>query len=197
MKNLERTLQLLPLAYLFLIVLGILKESLFYLQVGINIMNYSSIVDVIMSPISELTSSGKILISSIVLSYLPFFFMSILKKNSHKKWTYNFTGEKNMEQYSEDEKAEKYTLLTFAYLASIYVGYFIGYGFMNGQKISEKIEKNKIHFEDTINLNSNAIKKCHILGSNSQYFFVLNTNKEVEIIPLGAVSTIVNLPEKK
>ncbi len=197
MKNLEKTLQFLPLAYLFLIVLGILKESLFYFQVGINIMNYSSIVDVIMSPISELTSSINILLGCIISSFFPFLFVNILKKYSHKKWTYYFTNEKDMNQYSDEVKKEKYLMLTIGILAAGYIGYFVGFGVINGQKIAEKIANNSIQYEDLLHLNSGVPKKCHILGSNSQYFFIINTSKTTEIVPLGSISSIINKPEIK
>lgn len=197
MKNLEKILQLLPLAYLFLIVLGILKESLFYFQVGINIMNYASIVDVIMSPIAELTSSTTVLIGCIISSFFPFILIIILKKYSHKKWTYYFTNEKDINQYSEEIKVEKYNMLAFTYLASGYIGYFIGFGFINGGKIADKIANNTIQYEDQLFLNSGETKKCHILGSNSQYFFIINSLKSTEIVPLGSITSIINKPESK
>lgn len=197
MKNLEKTLQLLPLAYLFLIALGILKESLFYFQVGINIMNYASIVDVIMSPIAELTSSTSVLFGCIIYTFFPFLFVNVLKKYSHKKWTYYFTNEKDMSQYSEEVKEEKYLMLTIGILAAGYIGYFVGFGVINGHKIADKLAKNEIQYEDSLKLNNDEIIKCHILGSNSQYYFYVKPNEIIEIAPIGSISTIINQPEIK
>lgn len=197
MKNLEKILQLLPLAYLFLIILGILKETIYYSQVGINIMNYSSIVDVIMSPIAEITSNIVVLIGCIIYTLFPFQLVSVLKKYSHKKWTYYFTNEKDFNKYSEEIKQEKYLMLTIGLLASGYIGYFVGFGIFNGQKIADKFSNNTIQYEDVLKLVNDETIKCHILGSNSQYYFYVKTNKIVEIAPIGSISTIINKPEMR
>ena len=48
----EKIKNLLPLGYLYLIILGILKESILYNQLDINILKYSSIMDIMISPIA-------------------------------------------------------------------------------------------------------------------------------------------------
>lgn len=192
MKNLEKILQLLPLAYLFLIILGILKETLYYHNFGINIMNYSSIVDVIMSPIAELTSSLIVLFGCIISSLFSIFFVNMLKKYSHKKWTSYFTDGKDISQFSEEEKSEKYLMLTVGLLGAAFIGYFVGFGVMNGRKIADKIAKNEIQYQDSLILNNGENVKCHILGSNSQYYFYVKSNKIIEIAPIGSISTIID-----
>jgi hypothetical protein len=42
----ENTQKLLPFGYLYLVVMGILKESIYYYQIGINILKYSTIMDI-------------------------------------------------------------------------------------------------------------------------------------------------------
>ena len=56
MKYTEKIQHLLPLGYLYLVIVGILKETAFFYQIGINILKYSSIMDVLMSPIATLTT---------------------------------------------------------------------------------------------------------------------------------------------
>jgi hypothetical protein len=197
MKNLEKTSQLLPLAYLFLIVLGIFKETIYYSQVGINIMEYSSITDVILSPIAELTSNIAAFTFCVLYTLLVFYLITLLKKHSHKKWTYYFTNDKNFNSYSEEVKEEKYTSLLIALLASVYVGYFIGFGIFHGKKISEQLAKNTLQYEDVLTLSNGTTIKCHILGSNSQYYFYIKSNKTIEISTIGTISTIINKPEIK
>ncbi|MBC5834017.1 hypothetical protein G6N05_03895 [Flavobacterium sp. F372] len=197
MKNLEKTSQLLPLAYLFLIVLGIFKETIYYSQVGINIMEYSSITDVILSPIAELTSNIAAFTFCVLYTLLVFYLITLLKKHSHKKWAYYFTNDKNFNSYSEEVKEEKYTSLLIALLASVYVGYFIGFGIFHGKKISEQLAKNTLQYEDVLTLSNGTTIKCHILGSNSQYYFYIKSNKTIEISTIGTISTIINKPEIK
>ena len=197
MKNLEKTSQLLPLAYLFLIVLGIFKETIYYSQVGINIMEYSSITDIILSPIAELTSNIPAFIFCVIYTFLAFYLITLLKKYSHKKWTYYFTNDKNFNSYSEEVKEEKYIKKLISFLAAVYVGYFVGFGVFHGKRISEQLAKNTLQYEDVLTLSNGTTIKCHILGSNSQYYFYIKSNKTIEISTIGTISTIINKPEIK
>ena len=45
------------LGYIYLILMGILNESLYYNQLGVNILNYSDVLDILISPIAKMTSS--------------------------------------------------------------------------------------------------------------------------------------------
>ena len=69
-KSFQEIQGFLSIGYVYLIVMGILNETLYYNQIGIDILNYSNILDVLISPISKLTSS---ILRLIILSY-PFNF---------------------------------------------------------------------------------------------------------------------------
>lgn len=197
MKNIDKLLQYLPLAYLFLVILGILKESLFYFHLNVSIMNYTSIVDVIMSPIAELTSNISVIIGCFSYILLTYIFITFVKKNNDKKWNYKFTGDKNMSEYTESVKNEKYVILFINYLAFGFIGYFIAFGYMNGKKVADSMANNTLQYEDQLYMNSGVEKKCHILGLNSQYYFIVNKTNQIEIVPLGSVSSLINKPDKK
>nr|WP_309757508.1 hypothetical protein [Flavobacterium sp.] len=70
MKLSEIVQRTLPFGYLFLVVLGIIKESIYYYQVGINILKHSNIMDVLISPIADLTSTPIILLGFTILILL-------------------------------------------------------------------------------------------------------------------------------
>ena len=72
--------KLLPFGYLFLIMMGILKDSIYYYQFGINILRYSTIMDVLISPIAEFTSNPIILGAIIILFVIHFYLPSFLAK---------------------------------------------------------------------------------------------------------------------
>ena len=86
MKNIDKVQNLLPLGYLFLVILGIVKESIFYYQIGINIIKYSSIMDILISPIAAITSHPVFFIVIIVLFIFFFKLPQILLKNEDKEW---------------------------------------------------------------------------------------------------------------
>jgi hypothetical protein len=72
MKYLEKIQGLLPLGYLYLIILGLLKESILFYQLGVNILKYSSITDILISPIADMASSPILII--IIISVVLIFF---------------------------------------------------------------------------------------------------------------------------
>ncbi len=54
-ESTQRSIQdYLSLGYLYLVVVGILFDAIFYGILGINIIHYSSILDVLLSPIAFL-----------------------------------------------------------------------------------------------------------------------------------------------
>src|SRR4051812_31400852 len=86
MKFSDDIQKLLPLGYLFLVIMGILKESFFYYQLGINILKYSAIMDILISPIAEFTSNPIILMAILFLFVSHYYLPSILLKYSNVKF---------------------------------------------------------------------------------------------------------------
>lgn len=81
--NLER---LLPFGYLILVILGIVKESVFYYFIGVNILKYSNLMDVLISPISDLTSHPIVLGGFSFYVLLLYIYFIYISKNTDKKW---------------------------------------------------------------------------------------------------------------
>ncbi|MFV8351923.1 hypothetical protein [Flavobacterium sp. XS2P14] len=86
MKLSEIVQRTLPFGYLFLVVLGIIKESIYYYQVGINILKYSNIMDVLISPIADLTSTPIILFGFTILILILSLASLLISKNFNKDW---------------------------------------------------------------------------------------------------------------
>ena len=84
MKTLEELQKFISFGYLYLILMGLLQESLFFNQIGINILNYSSITDILVSPIAILTSHPILLLALVVISAILFTIPNYLSKRSHK-----------------------------------------------------------------------------------------------------------------
>lgn len=94
--------KLLPFGYLFLVVIGVLKESIFYYHIGINILKYSNIMDILISPIADITSTPMILVSLIVITFIFYLIILYLSKNYHNLKVNKFIGSKtNSEELTE------------------------------------------------------------------------------------------------
>ena len=183
MKSIEKAQNLLPLGYLFLVVLGILKESVFFHQIGINILKYSSIMDILISPIATLTSSPIILIVVFLMFVFHFCLPSILYRYKHKKWM--------IKRFELDKMKEEQSEAAILILSAMLLSFFLGFGIGGGQNISKKIRQNKLNYSYKLNYNSGESEDIYLIESNSAYYFyVAKGNPAIKIAPVGAIKSI-------
>ncbi|MCD0465536.1 hypothetical protein [Flavobacterium sp. ENC] len=192
MKDIDKVQNLLPFGYLFLVILGIVKESLAYYQIGINIVRYSSVMDILISPIAAITSHPIFFITVLVFIVFYFNVPQILIKNEDKKWIHKIFGVKDVEPgLSESEKLNYYNITALKSLSAFLVCVFLGYGFADGRSISEKIKNNKLHYDYKLNYSDEKSENVYLIGSNTGYFFYLaEGNPAIKIAPVGAVKNL-------
>lgn len=191
MKFSEGVQKFISFGYPFLIVMGVLKESLFYGQIGINILHYSSITDILLSPIADLTSNLIIfaaLIFLLIMSYaMPLYF----SKNINKKWLQKSPRIKYIATLSKDEIEKEFTNMFVGCLALTTLSFFVGFGYGQGEKLSERIKTNKLKYEFKLTFNSGESEQIHLIGSNSLYhFYVTQGNNDIKIAPIGSIKNI-------
>ena len=192
MKFTENLQKLLPFGYLFLVVLGIIKESVFYHLIGINILKYSNIMDILISPIADLTSHLIVLFGFIIFFSVLSLTIFILSKNHKKEWVRKIVGsKKSLTEFTEDEVKSYFGKIFIVMFAIGLLSFFLGIGIGNGRKVSEKISNNHLKYDHKLTFNTNETKEVYLIGSNStNYFYVEKGNKNVKISPVGAIKTI-------
>ena len=183
MKNrLESTQSILSLGYILLIVLGIIHETLFYSQLGINILEYSDLLDVLISPISKLSSN----IVLLTLSLLVVLALILIPKRSqalkNKKWFMRF-----FKLNKATINIERRVFETLAILSVLFfVGIFVGTGSGKGRKLKNKIQSEEIAYNDQINFTDGQLLPVKIIGKNSSYVFYLTPKEsDVKISPIN------------
>lgn len=192
MKFTDKIESLLPLGYLFLVVMGIFKESVFYYQIGLNILNYSSILDVLISPISTITSHYIILFYIILLFVLGYNLPNFILKNNHKKWVQSlFELKKTPPNLSLVELKNYYIFITVKFVAVMLLSFFVGFGLYGGKSTSEKISEGKLEYNYKLNYNTGESELVDIIGSNSSYYFYVSKgDKNVKIAPIGTIKNL-------
>jgi hypothetical protein len=185
-KSFQEVQGFLSVGYIYLIVMGILNETLYYNQIGIDILNYSSILDVLISPISKLTSSISSLVIFIIIIFFAFKLPNILAKNKDKNWFKKLI--KFDTELTKDE-IKSSLLKTFLFIVAIGLfGFYVGSGIGKGFRMSEKIEKGEIEFNDQIKFINGDESNVEIVGTNSMYLFYLEkNNKSVQITPISGI----------
>lgn len=174
---------MLSLGYLFLIVMGIVNEALHYQQLGIDILNYSSILDVLISPIAQLSSS--------VMGLIFFLFMTLLLFTL-PRWLAKRKTKRAGDEAFATEYRNLFRTFTFMYLTGIF-GFFIGTGVGQGSRAKEHLAAGTLAYNDRVVFIGGAEIKAEILGKNSAYlFYVVPNDPVVRVSPLeGAVQQII------
>jgi hypothetical protein len=198
MKITENLQKILPFGYLFLVVLGILKESIFYFQIGVNILKYSTLMDVLISPIADLTSHPIILIAVVLLVLILFGIMSVLSRKHKKEWVKKLINSKTIANDLTDTEIQSHFGKIF--IAAFCIGslsFFLGIGLGTGRKVSDKIAKNNLSYNCKMTYNTGEIKTIYLIGSNSiNYFYAEKGNKNIKISPVGSIKTLELLNEE-
>lgn len=176
----------LSIGYVYLILLGILNETLYYNQIDINILNYSSVLDVLISPIATLTSKITKLIVFIVILFLAFTIPATLAKKKDTNW-FKKTFKIDATLSENEVKSSLFKLFIVLFAIGLF-GLFLGAGSKKGEIISEKIENNKLDYDDKIKFINGEVLKVEIVGINSTYIFYLEKeNKKVQISPISGI----------
>jgi len=197
MRNIDKIQNLLPLGYLFLVILGIAKESIFYYQIGINIVKYSSIMDILISPIAAITSNPIFFSTVLVLFIFSFKLPQMLLKNEEKKGLHKLFGSKYSKtdliknEIPEEERIDYYNNVAIEFFGLFLISIFLGYGFADGRSVSEKIKTNKIEYDYKLNYNDDKFEKIYLIGSNTAYYFFLTEGSST--IKIASVASIRNL----
>lgn len=188
--------EILSLGYVYLLVLGIFHNSIYYGYLGINILDYSSILDVLLSPISVMLSSkllfftvdALIVVCVLYAVYMPKFL------NWSKQFKRNQTEEKlaKIDKTIESLKSPN----TVIYMSALMVfSMFIGLGIGKGYKRAEQIKKKEIKVDHEIVFSDGQTQRVKILGKNSlNVFYVDESGNEMLISPIeGNIKTIRNI----
>ncbi|GGG44533.1 hypothetical protein [Epilithonimonas arachidiradicis] len=194
-KLIEKLQTFLPLGYLYLIILGILRDGVFFYMLGINFLKYSSIMDILISPIAELTSQPIILLTVTLMIIGFFFYYNFLANNSHKKWVRDsMVAKKYLKKKPGSSDVDlkvhikKQVYFAIAFMIS---AFFLGGGVGTGLNVKDRITNNKLKIKHRITDDSGNQKDIYLIDSNSAYFFYVEKgSKVITIVPVGSIKKI-------
>lgn len=188
MKNLENLQTYLPLGYLYLVILGIIKESVQFYQLGINILKYSTVMDILIGPIADLMSHPLIVLGFLALLIMGFLQMKyIFNKGSEKYFKAFFGKNKPKEEFTPQDFHRK----IIEFYAFLMASFFLGIGLAEGRMVTDRLKDNSLKYNHQLNYNTGESEQVHLVDNNSVYYFYFSKgDKHLKIAP---VSTIKNL----
>ena len=192
--NNEELQRFLPFGYIYLVVLGILKESIHYYYLDINILKYSSIMDILISPIADITSYPVLLLILGSVLIILILLKKYILKNINTKFSKDLLKIKDNENLSKKEIEVRINRFLIGFYSAMLISFFLGFGFSGGYSLAKKIKDGTINFEKhskTINFNSDESKTVYVIDHNSSYYFYVEKGKNnIEICPIGSIKSI-------
>lgn len=192
MKYLDKIQTLLPLGYLYLIILGLLKESIQYYPLGINILNYSSITDILISPIAEIVSSSTLITTFILICIFFFSMQTLLIRYRNSTWSQKILHRFELVPETSKRDMQKVLLPFFVLLIAIeLLSLFVGFGLAGGRILSKKIIQSNYTYNYKVNFNSGKSEEVYLFDSNSSFcFYVTKGSANIKIAPVASINNL-------
>jgi hypothetical protein len=187
-KLLDSIIHYLPLGYLYLLLLGIGKDSIYYGILGINIMSYSNVLDVLLSPLVQLTTSFLFpLVILVIIVVGAFYLKLILYVRSKKK-----NKSKNQGYF---ESLPFRQLWLYYTIFSIFCA-FIGFGIGGGRMKQKKLESQELKIKNRLTFENKEVLDVAIIGNNTGFiFYALKGEQTIRISPIQNLQMIENLSD--
>lgn len=163
--------------YIILIVLGMIFESIYYAQFGINIFNYSGILDFLLVPFRRPIVLG-ILMGVYLFIYLYFF---VLNKFLLKK-----TPKFHNKLFGTNTTNGHYLKSNVIRLLLFYLVITISWAFVISKKNKETLFENKMNVEIQYDIEGTKVIAGKLIGKNDINIFLLDISNKVQIIPVNS-----------
>jgi hypothetical protein len=188
------------IGYVYLIILGIVSDAIFYGIFGVSYLNYTNILDALISPISLLANNWKISIFLALMFWLMQMYFSkwMFKLYAFfrvKKWCQKIYNIEKLDKKYAELKKKKNNLqgLMFIFFL-LFVSMRTGMGIGTKQKVNAEgvIPNYRLIFKDNTKLD---VKK---IGQNSAYFFYfIPGEKVITVTPIADNLKQIKVLKKK
>jgi hypothetical protein len=193
--------ELLSLGYIYLLILGIIHNAVYFNILDVNYLEHSSVLDVLISPISVITASLKsalIFFGIILISilYVKVLIPLVVKLRRKQK---KYQSGKYLKKINDLEGLAKNSYALILIMGLFIFGYFIGFGYGRGMKYKSQIADNDIEITHKIEFINGKTINANVLGKNSlSVFYIEKGDEKVSVSPIdGNIMKIQKLPNKK
>jgi hypothetical protein len=184
-------IKILQFGYVFLVSVGLVGECVFYNQLGIKILRFSSIMDILISPVATLIESPLRLLVLMVFLALIMLLIWFLHKKRESKWAQKVAGLKTIENLSEEQIENHFNSLFLTYVVMAMLSFFLGLSLAFGDIVSKRIKNNEAEYNTKIVFSNGESEQVYLLHTNSMYnFYFSKGNKNVKIAPIGTIKNI-------
>jgi len=193
-KSQLRIQDLLSFGYLYLLVLGIIRDSLYYGLLDVNIILYSSVTDILFSPLAYLVEEPWLTAIFVIAVYWAFNQARFHKKHKEKRWYRRwFDVEKREERFAKPTLVQP----ELVFVALLITSMLLGTGLGRGIGMTNKMKNQKFKYNDSLEFVDGEKQEVTVIGQNSLYiFYVMEDQAQVSISPINGVIKRIELNRK-
>lgn len=181
--------ELLSLGYIYLLTLGIISDAIYYSFFKINILEHATVLDVLLSPLAQLTEiifAPAVLVVSIGFVY---YWTMVLapryhQKHRNKKW-YRKLSTTSIEKLDKRYAAPPSTNRILVFSAGLILTFYIGLGVGKGWKAASVMKKGEVESDHKIVFRDGQATHAKIIGQNSLYlFYIIENENSITVTPI-------------
>lgn len=165
----------LSFGYLYLLSMGIITEVVYYWYFDVNILMYSGIVDILLSPLVFMTKRLAIMVAMVAGFVFVVWVDRSKRKEQARKAVANETD--NAKSHPENFVLRIYALMVFCM--------FVGGGLGAGAAQSSRISSGDFDLTDVIEFDDGQILNVRIIGQNNEFvFYACKGETEITVAPI-------------
>ena len=161
-RRLPPVSELLPLGYVYLLILGIANQSLFYGLVGVNFLAWSDALDVLISPIALLTGDPRLLVTLVVLTALLY---------PYVKWIQALARKQKLAKGEPIENEAPLLHAWLVYSSIVLIFGFIGFAASSGQDLRQRLVEGEARIDHRIEFHDGRSVAVELVGKNTGFLF--------------------------
>ncbi|MEO0898760.1 MAG: hypothetical protein AAFY71_20275 [Bacteroidota bacterium] len=173
------------LGYLFLLALGILHDVIYYSFLGINIMSYVAVPDILLSPIAYMMENWRMAVMVVVVSVGAYYFTQFVGKQQEKSLKKMEREGRLTEKIKKQNEKLASNITPFSFILLMILSMYLGAGIGGGSKRASQIEEGELKMRDLITFRNGRQQVARIVGQTSGFlFYVKDGGQEVTISPI-------------
>lgn len=180
-----RIQDLLSFGYLYLLLLGVIRDSMYFGLMGVNIILYSSVTDILFSPLAYLVDEPYLTLVFVLGIYFAVIQPQFHEKHKGKSWYKRIFDEEKRE-----ERFSKPSLISaeLVFVTMLITFMLLGTGLGRGIGMSKKMRDQECKHNDRVEFVDGEKEEVAIIGQNSLYlFYVMKGQTQVSISPINGV----------
>jgi hypothetical protein len=181
-KNINYLRDVITFGYFFLLIIGFMTDSIMYDNLGIEILHYSSVFDLLVSPIVTMTSNVQIFISTMILLFgYPLLMKWLDKNHGDKQWVRKF----RIGLGSSKNKGLGSRLGLFLSSLLLLIFYSVGIASGRANALNEKIGTKTYKLTHRLDFKDGTKMSVMLIGQNTQYiFYVPEGTSDITVSPM-------------